>query len=114
MVLAYIRLVDSLSKNFRVIQLVIVTTVRLLTHVLCKTSHFFFQSCITTMSNSRQASFNNVMKDWPDKYHVLDIISCLKGFTQRWNAYVAGNLLKIRNGKMKHAYNKDKTRPIIL
>ncbi len=30
--------------------------------------------------------------------------------THIWNAYVAGNLLKIKKtGKIKHAYSKDKT-----
>ncbi len=46
------------------------TTVHLLTHVLCKPSPFFFHSFIATMSYSLQASFNSVMKDWADKYHV--------------------------------------------
>ncbi len=32
-----------------------------------------------------------------------------------WNAYVAGNLVKIyKTGKPMHVYNKDKTRSIIL
>ncbi len=44
-------------------------TVRLLTHVLCKPSPFFFYSFIATMSYSLQTSFNSVMKDWADKYH---------------------------------------------
>ncbi len=44
-------------------------TVRLLTHVLCKPTHFFFHSFIATMSYSPQISFNSVMKDWADKYH---------------------------------------------
>ncbi len=35
----------------------ITTTVRLLTHVLCKTTHFFFHSFIATMSYSLQISF---------------------------------------------------------
>ncbi len=48
-------------------------TVRLLTHVLCKTTHFFFHSFIATMSNSPQISFNSVIKDWADKYHVRGI-----------------------------------------
>ncbi len=35
--------------------------------------------------------------------------------THIWIAYVAGNLLKIKKTKkMKHAYNKDKARLIIL
>ncbi len=45
-------------------------TVRLLTHVLCKPTHFFFHSFIATMSYSLQTSFNSVRKDWADKYHV--------------------------------------------
>ncbi len=45
-------------------------TVRLQTHVLCKPTHFFFQSFIATMSNSLQTSFNSVMIDLSDKYHV--------------------------------------------
>ncbi len=45
-------------------------TVRLLTHVLCKPTHFFFHSFIATMSYSLQTTFNSVMKDWADKYHV--------------------------------------------
>ncbi len=45
-------------------------TVRLLTHVLCKPTHFFFPSFIATISYSLQTSFNSLMKDWADKYHV--------------------------------------------
>ncbi len=45
-------------------------TVRLLTHVLCKPTHFFFHSFIATMPYSLQTSFNSLMKDWADKYHV--------------------------------------------
>ncbi len=45
-------------------------TVRLLTHVLSKPTHFFFHSFIATMSYALQTSFNRVMKDWADKYHV--------------------------------------------
>ncbi len=30
----------------------------------------FFHLFIATMSNSLQTSFNRVMKDWPDKYHI--------------------------------------------
>ncbi len=45
-------------------------TVRLLTHVLCKPTHFCFHSFIATMSYSLQTSFSYVMKDWADKYHV--------------------------------------------
>ncbi len=44
--------------------------VRLLTHVLCKPKHFFLQLFIATISNYLQTSFNSVMNDWPDKYHV--------------------------------------------
>ncbi len=40
-------------------------TVRLLTHVLGKPTHFFFQLSIATMFISLQASFNSVMEDWP-------------------------------------------------
>ncbi len=45
-------------------------TVRFLTHVLCKPTHFFFHSFIATMSYSHQTSFNSLMKDWADTYHV--------------------------------------------
>ncbi len=45
-------------------------TVRLLTHVLCKPTHFFFHSSIATMSYSLPTSFNSLIKDWADKYHV--------------------------------------------
>ncbi len=45
-------------------------TVRLLTHVLFKPTHFFFHSFIATMSYCLQKSFNSVMKDLADKYHV--------------------------------------------
>ncbi len=45
-------------------------TVRLLTHVLCKPTHFFFHPFIVTMSYSLQTSSNSLMKDWADKYHV--------------------------------------------
>ncbi len=49
-------------------------------------------------------------------YHILfeGVCFVLSYSTHVWNAYVAGNLLKIKNAKMKHAYNKDKTRLIIL
>ncbi len=47
-----------------------IITVRLLTHVLWKPTHFFFHSFIATMSYSLQTSFNSVMKDWADKCHV--------------------------------------------
>ncbi len=90
-------------------RLINIITVRLLTHVLCKPTHLFFHSVIATMSYSLQTSFNSVMKDWADKYHVWGTP------THIWNAYVAGNLLKIKKTrKMKHACNKDKTRLIIL
>ncbi len=46
------------------------TTVRLLTHVLCKPTHFFFHSFIAAMSYSLQTSSNSLMKDWADKYHL--------------------------------------------
>ncbi len=46
------------------------TTARLLTHVLCKPTHFFFRSFIATMSYPLQTSFNNVTKDWADTFHV--------------------------------------------
>ncbi len=46
------------------------STVRLLTHVLCKPTHFFYHSFISIMSYSLQTSFNSVMKDWADKCHV--------------------------------------------
>ncbi len=45
-------------------------TVRLLTHAHCKPTHLFFHSFIATMSYPLQTSFNSVMKDWADKYHV--------------------------------------------
>ncbi len=45
-------------------------TVRLLIHVHCKPTQFFFHSFIATMSYCLQTSFNSVMKDWADKYHV--------------------------------------------
>ncbi len=48
-------------------------TVRLLTHVLCKLTHFFFQLFIATISNSLYISINRVMKDWHDKYHAWAI-----------------------------------------
>ncbi len=48
----------------------VLLTVRLLTHVLCKPTHFFFHSFIATMSYSLQTSFNSVMKDRAEKYHV--------------------------------------------
>ncbi len=42
-------------------------TVRMLTHVLCKPTRFFFHSFIATMCYPLQTSFNSVMKDWADK-----------------------------------------------
>ncbi len=51
------------------------------------------------------------------KYYILfkRIHFVLSYSTQRWNACVAGNFFKIKKtGKMKHAYNKDKTCLIIL
>ncbi len=39
-------------------------TVRLLTHVLCKPTHFFFHSFIATKSYYLQTSFISVMEDW--------------------------------------------------
>ncbi len=46
------------------------TTVRLLTHVHCKPTHFVFHSFKANMSYSLQTNFVSVMKDWADKYHV--------------------------------------------
>ncbi len=45
-------------------------TVRLLTHVHCKRTHFVFHSFKADMSYSLQTNFVSVMKDWADKYHV--------------------------------------------
>ncbi len=63
-----------MTNNLSFIQLIFIiyiqTTVRLLTLVLCKQTHFFFHSFIATMSYCLQTSFNSVMKDWADKYHV--------------------------------------------
>ncbi len=56
--------------NIIVLKTFIRHTVRLLTHVLCKPTHFFFHSFIATMSYSRQTSFNSLPKDWADKYLV--------------------------------------------
>ncbi len=50
--------------------LVILYTVRLLTHVLCKPTHFFFHLFIATMFYCPQTSFISVMNGWADKYHV--------------------------------------------
>ncbi len=49
-------------------------------------------------------------------YHILfeGIYFVLSYSTHKWNAYVAGNLLKIKTGKIRHVYNKDKARSIIL
>ncbi len=50
-------------------------------------------------------------------YYILfeGVCFVLSYSTHIWNAYVAGNLLKIKKTlKMKHAYNKAKTRLIIL
>ncbi len=46
------------------------TTVRLLTHVLCKPIQLFFHSFIAAMPYSLQTGFSSVMKDWADNYHV--------------------------------------------
>ncbi len=48
----------------------VVCTVRLLTHVLCKPTHFLFHSFIAVMSYSLQTRFGIVTTDWADKYHV--------------------------------------------
>ncbi len=109
-------------------------TVRLLTHILCRPTLFFFQSFIATMSNSLQKRSNNLSINitYPYKvlfkvkvarfslfkrthihvllqkmcrkclsYHILfeGVHFALSYYPQRWNAYVAGNLLKIPNGK---------------
>ncbi len=52
------------------IMYIYIYTVRLLTHVLCKSTQFFFHSFIATMLYSPQTSVNSVMKDWANKYHV--------------------------------------------
>ncbi len=57
----------------------VVCTVRLLTHVLHKPTHSFFHSFIATMSYSLQTSFNSLMKDWADKYHVWGYARVGKG-----------------------------------
>ncbi len=128
---------------------------RLLTHVLCKPTHFFFHSFIATMSYSPQTTFNNVMKDWVDKYHVwgtptrspsrsnsrlfkhaffhakkdyIDMCSCiisvayichiisrLKEFALFYHIpHTYGMHMSLETRKMKHAYNKDQIRLIIL
>ncbi len=48
-------------------------------------------------------------------YHVLfeGVCFVLSYSTHIWSAHVAGDLLK-KTRKMKHAYNKEKTRSIIL
>ncbi len=48
----------------------LLSTVCLLTHVLCKPTHFCFHSFKATMSYSLQARFNLVIKDWPYKHHI--------------------------------------------
>ncbi len=63
-----------------------VCTVRLLTHVLCKPTHFFFHSFKATMSFSLQTNFNSVMKDWTDKFHAL------------------GTPTRLNSRKFKHAF----------
>ncbi len=45
------------------------STVRLLTNVHCKPTHFFFHSFIANMSYSLQTSFKSVIKDWADKWY---------------------------------------------
>ncbi len=57
-------------RNSRIFYHLIATTVRLLTHVLCESTHFYFHSFIATMSYSLQTNFSSVMKDWADRYHV--------------------------------------------
>ncbi len=47
-------------------------TVRLLTHVPCKPTHFFVHSFVATMSYSLQTSFYSGKEDWTDKFHVWD------------------------------------------
>ncbi len=50
-------------------------------------------------------------------YHIVfeGIYFVLSNSTQIWTENVAGNLLKIKKTrKMKHVYNKDKKRAIIL
>ncbi len=50
-------------------------------------------------------------------YHILfeGIYFALSYSTHMWNAYIAGNLLKIKKTrKMEHAYYKDKTCSLIL
>ncbi len=77
-VLLCLKLLQWLSRQFihyLVIYLNIVgcqrgCTVRLLTHVHCKPTHFFFHSFIATMSYPPQTSFISVMKGWADKFHV--------------------------------------------
>ncbi len=45
-------------------------TVRLLTHVHCKPTHFVFHSFKADMPYSLQTNFVSVTKDWANKYHV--------------------------------------------
>ncbi len=49
-------------------------------------------------------------------YRILfeGIYFALSYSTGKWNAHVAGHLLKIKRRKMKHAYNKDEAGSIIL
>ncbi len=62
---------DSSGLNARLINQLLalfsdINTVRMLTHVLCKPTHFIFHSFMATMSYSLQTSFNSVVKDWAD------------------------------------------------
>ncbi len=59
-----------ITMSFTLKQHMLRCTVRLLTHVLCKPTHFFFDSFIAIMSYYLQTSLNSLMKDWADKYHV--------------------------------------------
>ncbi len=45
-------------------------TVRVQTHALCKSTHFFFPLFTATMSNSFQTYFSSVVIDLPAKYNV--------------------------------------------
>ncbi len=53
--------VQTISRVFFVI--ILIPTVRLLTHILCKPTHFFFDSSKATISYCLQTSFNSVVKD---------------------------------------------------
>ncbi len=99
----------------------LINTVRLLTHVLCKPTHFFFHSFIATMSHSPQISLSSVMKDWADICYIWGMCSyiiyvvyiyiyvvsylvwrgllCLSYPTHIWNAHVAEFFLEIINAK---------------